>query len=215
MRESIILIGAGGHARSCIDVIEQTGRYHILGLIGFPEQVGLEILGYPIIGSDDDLGTLMNEEVSFLNALGQIKTPAHRIEIFNRIKQQQGILPAIISPRAYVSVHAVVGEGTIIMHGAVVNAGARIGENCIINTNALIEHDVEVDDHCHISTSSTLNGGVKIRQGTFIGSGSMIRESVMIGENCVIGMGQNVLKDCGNGYWLSARESKYENVDHC
>ncbi len=31
--DKIILVGAGGHARSCIDVIELTGFYKIAGLV--------------------------------------------------------------------------------------------------------------------------------------------------------------------------------------
>ena len=32
-RKNIILIGAGGHATSCIDVIETTNKFKIIGLI--------------------------------------------------------------------------------------------------------------------------------------------------------------------------------------
>ena len=44
-KPSLILIGAGGHARSCIDVIEQQGQYQIARLIGIPEEVHTQHLG--------------------------------------------------------------------------------------------------------------------------------------------------------------------------
>jgi len=37
-KPSLILIGAGGQARACIDVIEQEGFFQISGLIGMAEQ---------------------------------------------------------------------------------------------------------------------------------------------------------------------------------
>src|SRR5690606_32925171 len=85
-------------------------------------------------------------------------------------------LPVITSPLAYVSRHAQIGEGTLIMHHALVNANANIGKNCIINSKALIEHDAQVGDHCHISTASVINGGVVVENNTFVGSNSTSKQ---------------------------------------
>ena len=57
MSDPLLLIGCGGHARSLIDVVESSGC-HILGLVGLPEQVGEEVLGYPVLGCDQDLPSL-------------------------------------------------------------------------------------------------------------------------------------------------------------
>lgn len=206
LRESILLIGAGGHARSCIDVIEQEGRYNIIGLLGLPHEVGSDVFGYSILGCDDDLPELCKKNSTVLITMGQIKTASHRIRVFDQLQRMGGCLPVIISPRAYVSPHAKIGEGSIVMHGAVINAGVRIGRNCIINSKALLEHDVEIADHCHISTASIINGGVKIGRGTFMGSGCHVRQSITIGDHCLIGMGQVVLVDCAEGCWLPARK---------
>ena len=54
----ILVIGAGGHAKACIDVIEATGKYEIIGLTGKVDEVGTSVLGYPVIGSDDMLSEL-------------------------------------------------------------------------------------------------------------------------------------------------------------
>ena len=55
MSDPFLLIGCGGHARSLIDVVESSSRWHVLGLVGLPEQVGEEVLGYPVLGCDEDL----------------------------------------------------------------------------------------------------------------------------------------------------------------
>ena len=174
--ESILLVGAGGHAKACIDVIEQGKQYIIEGLIGLPSEIGTKVLGYPVLGCDPDLANLL--------------------EKFPQLIECGYEAPVIISPNAYVSPHATIGAGTIIMHGAIVNAGAVIGANCIINSRALIEHDAVIGDHCHISTAAVLNGRVVVGKGTFVGSQTCIRQSIHIGADCVIGMGQRIITDC-------------------
>jgi sugar O-acyltransferase (sialic acid O-acetyltransferase NeuD family) len=201
---SILLVGAGGHARACIDVIEHEGRFTVGGLIGLSAEVGTRILGYPVLGTDDDLAALRQDHFAALITVGQIKTPDPRIRLSGLLIRFGYTLPAIVSPRAYVSAHATVGAGTIVMHGAVVNASAEIGRHCIINSQSLVEHDAVIADHCHIATAAAINSGVRIGVGTFIGSGTCVRQGLTIGERCVIGMGQRVLADCGPGVRLPA-----------
>jgi FlaA1/EpsC-like NDP-sugar epimerase len=56
IKPNILLVGAGGHARSCIDVIEQQGNFSIAGLIEFSKQTSSKNLNkpYSVIGTDDD-----------------------------------------------------------------------------------------------------------------------------------------------------------------
>lgn len=199
---SILLVGAGGHARACIDVIEQEGLFVVAGLVGMPSEVGRRILGYPVLGSDGDLRALLSEHACALVTIGQIKTPEIRMRLFDVLEKSGSRLPTVVSPRAYISRHAAVGAGSIVMHGAVINAGAVVGRNCIINSQSLVEHDVVIADHCHIATAAAVNGGVHVGEGTFIGSGSSVRQAITIGERCVIGMGQRVLADCAAGTQL-------------
>ncbi|MHB8475482.1 MAG: acetyltransferase [Steroidobacteraceae bacterium] len=194
-----MLLGAGGHARACIDVIEQEGRFAVAGLVGLPRERGARILGYPVLGTDADLAGLLRNYTHALVTVGQIKTAEPRMRLFEILQGRGCTLPVIVSPRAYVSPHATVGDGTIIMHGAVINAAAVVGRNCIINSQSLIEHDAVIADHCHISTAASINSGVRIGCATFIGSNSSVRQAVNIGERCLIGMGQRVLADCEAG----------------
>jgi sugar O-acyltransferase (sialic acid O-acetyltransferase NeuD family) len=186
MKEKIILIGGGGHCKSCIDVIEHEDRFEIAGIVDIPEKNHHGVLGYPVIGSDSDLVKLTKTFPNVLITLGQIKSPNRRMYLFNMIKQMGARFPVIQSPLAYVSSHAQVAEGTIVMHYALINAGASVGRNCIINTKALVEHDAVIEDHCHISTGAVVNGGVKIGSGSFFGSGAVSREYTSIPSNSFI-----------------------------
>lgn len=180
MTDTILLVGGGGHCKSCIDVIEQEGRFRIAGIVDVPEKLGQKILGYSIIGTDSDLPELVAKFSNLLITLGQIKSSQKRETIYDEAKKLGAEFPVITSPLAYVSGHAHVSEGTIVMHHAVINAAARVGINCIINTRALIEHDTVIGDHCHISTGAIVNGGVSVGEGTFWGSGAVSKEYTRI-----------------------------------
>ena len=177
----IILIGGGGHCKSVIDVIEQEGKFKIVGIVDKPELLGCKVLGYSVIGNDDDLSGLAKKYQYALITVGQIKSPDLRIELFSLASKSGFLLPSIISPRAYVSKHAVVGKGTIVMHDELINVNAKIGENCIINSKALIEHDAVIENHCHISTGSIINGGAIVKCHTFFGSNATSREYMKVG----------------------------------
>jgi sugar O-acyltransferase (sialic acid O-acetyltransferase NeuD family) len=157
-RQPILLIGAGGHCRSCMDVIEQEGCWDIAGLVGRKAEIGTSVLGYPVIASDAELADLVKDYPYALITVGHIHIPNLRAQLFHDARSLGFTLPVVVSPRAYVSRHASIGDGTVVFHGAVVNAGARIGMNCIVNSRALVEHDVAVGDHCHVSTGAILNG---------------------------------------------------------
>ncbi len=198
-KSELILIGGGGHCKSVIDVIEASGEFKIAGIVDIAERKGERVLGYEVIADDSELSGLGREFDHFLITLGQIDNPDRRIMLFDELTKLQVNLPVIVSPRAYVSRHATVGKGTIVMHGAIVNASAEIGSNCIINTNALIEHDAVIGNHCHISTSAVVNGGAIIKERSFLGSNSVTAHNITIEKKAFIGCGLRVNKSLPEG----------------
>ncbi len=185
-KPKIILIGGGGHCRSCIDVIETEGSFEIFGIIDIKEKTGQLMQGYPIIGSDEDIPKFIEEEFYFLITLGHIRSNETRVKIYGELKKMNARMPVIISPNAHVSKHSSIGRGSIIMHHALVNANSAVGENCIINNKALIEHDCKIEDHCHIAPGAILNGDVSVGSGSFIGSGSVIVQGIEIADNSFV-----------------------------
>lgn len=176
MKPEIILVGGGGHCRSVIDVLELEDTYKIAGIIVNDMPKGSTVLGYEVIGNDDDLETLFKSYKNAIVTVGQIRTNTIRVKLFKRLKQIGFTLPVIVSPLAYVSKHAQIDEGTIIMHQALLNANVKVGKNCIINTKALLEHDVIVEDYCHISTAAVINGSAIVKKNTFFGSNAVSKE---------------------------------------
>ena len=188
----LILMGGGGHCRSAIDVIESEGSHRIIGVLEDPAFQGSDVMGYPILGTDDALADLVGQGFGVLVTVGQIKTSKIRERAFAAAREVGATLPVIVSPHAYCSSHANIGAGTMVMHGAIVNAACVVGENCIVNSMALLEHDISVGDHTHIATGARVNGGVKIGPRRFIGSGAVLHNDIEIGEGTIIPAGSVV-----------------------
>lgn len=193
MSDPLLLIGCGGHARSLIDVVESSDRWYVLGLLGLPYQVGEEVLGYPVLGCDQDLPSLRQQCTNVLLAVGQIGLSNQRQRLAAELERLKFVMPVVISGRAHVSRHAQLGLGVSVGHGVIVNAGARVGDYCILNSNSLIEHDAVIGDHCHISTGALVNGGTKIGTNSFIGSGAVLRDGLNLPPRTVISAGKRVM----------------------
>ncbi|RNI35222.1 acetyltransferase [Hanamia caeni] len=194
-KTKLILIGGGGHCKSCIDVIEQEGKFQIEGILDKEENFGNSVLGYKVIGTDQQIHELSRRKYSFLITIGQIKSALIRKSLFEKLAYLNVPMATVISPLAYVSKYSLVDKGTIVMHHANINAGVKLGMNNIINTGALIEHDCSIGNHCHISTKAVVNGGCTIGNEVFIGSGTVIYNGVQIQDLTVVSAGSVVSKD--------------------
>ena len=191
--KKILLIGGGGHAKSCIDVIESTKKYKIVGIIDNKLKNGTKVLRYKVIGNDKNLKELIKNTQFAYISVGKIDAEDKRSVIYKKLIKIGFKFPKIISKYAYVSKNVKIGAGTMVHHGVIINSNVQIGKNCIINSRSLIEHDVVIRDNCHISTSATINGNVKIFENTFIGSGSIVKNNLKINKNSFIKMG-SILK---------------------
>ena len=194
-KTDIVLVGGGGHCKSCIEVIESTGNYRIVGILDLPERVGFTVLGYKVIGTDEVFLKYKTPNCSFLITACRVKSPGLRKKIFNALENINAEVTTVVASTAFVSPHAQVGKGSVIMHRCIVNAAAEIGENCILNTGAVVEHDVKIGRHTHLSTLAVINGDCLIGNETFIGSGSIIGNGLQVGSSIVVGAGATVLTD--------------------
>ena len=193
--KSLILFGNGGHCKSCIEVIENTGKFLIRGIIVHPNDFSEKFMDYKVIGNDKNMDEKFCEDDLALICIGQIKSVEIRKRIYKVLKDKKISLAIVKSKFSIISKHAVIKNGTIVMNNAIINSNASVGVNCILNTNSLIEHDAIIGDHCHISTGAIVNGGANIGNECFVGSGVIIREGVKIGDRSIISSGQVVMND--------------------
>jgi sugar O-acyltransferase (sialic acid O-acetyltransferase NeuD family) len=204
MAKPLLLLGAGGHAKVIVDAIESSTDAKILGVLDACASER-EFLGYPILGTDEELLKFSPREVDIFVSLGFIKSAKKRNELIDFAKSRGFSSPNIVSREAVVSKRAQLGEGNIIMPSAVVNAYAKIGNFCIINTSSIIEHDAAIGDGVHISTNAVINGGSCVGASSFIGSSAIIGNNIEVGASSVISAGEVVLKDVPESTFFKSR----------
>lgn len=194
--KKIILVGAGGHAKSVVEVLRNSqDAFTITGYLDNDKKDDPYWNRFSYLGSDQN-HQIQNDHVYHIS-VGMIKNVAIRQQLFEYLCSKGAAFPQIRSKHAIVSKDANCSNGSIIMHHAIINAGAEIGQNSIINTKALIEHDTVIGNHCHISTGAIVNADCKIGNNVFISSNVCINRGVTIGNNSIIGSGAVVTKNIG------------------
>ncbi len=193
MKRPLLLIGGGGHCKSVIEAVEGL-NYDILGILDLPDFLGSKISGYPVVGTDNEIGQYV-EQADFIITLGFIKDASIRVRLYNLIKKAGGSLATVIAKSAHLSKNSKVGAGTVLLHNSFVNSASQIGENVIINDFACIEHDVTIGSHSHISTGAIVNGNCNVGSRCFVGSGAVIANGVKICDDVIIGAGGVVVND--------------------
>ena len=201
-KEEIVLFGGGGHCKSVIDTIEQEGKFAVAGIVDMPARLHEKLLGYEVFANDDDLPRLAKAYKHFFITIGHVLDSRPRRHLYELLMTHGCRLPVIISPRAYVSPHASLGQGTLVMPFAFINAGVMIGPNCIVNTSCIIEHDSMIGANNHISTACVVNGTCTIGNNNFIGTNATLLNNLTIGNSNLIGAAAVVVKNVGDGLKL-------------
>lgn len=185
--KKLILIGAGGYAKSVIDSLDKN-KYELIGFID--EIKSGEHLGYKILGNTvDDTKHL---DCSYFISIGDNQK---RKKWFERLIGRNLSIINVIDKSSIVSKNVRLGIGVFIGKLAIVNSDVTIGDNVIINTKALMEHGTSVGKHSNISTNTTINGDTKIGEECFIGSSSVVNGQLKIGNRSIIGSGAVVIRD--------------------
>lgn len=188
--KNLIIIGAGGYAKSVLDSVDHM-NFRMVGYLDDIKSVGNYHQGYPILGNKIDCVERPEDYVYFV-AIGN---NTKRKFWFDKLKERKLSLINVIDKSALVSHAATIGEGSFIGKLAILNHGSSVGDNCVINTRALIEHGCIINNHVNVSTNATLNGDVVCEEGCFVGSGSVINGQLTIGEWSLVGSGSVVIKN--------------------
>lgn len=200
LQNQVIILAGGGHAKMCIEIIRQNRMYEITGITDPTYPQCKDVLGVPIIGTDDILPSYFKKGYrKLINGLGAAQNHSARKTLFLRYKEQDFEFPNLIHPRAIVEPSVKMGEGNQIMAGAIIGPDVVIGSNCIVNSGAIVSHDTVISDHVHVAPGAVLAGSVKVGENTLIGMGVTVYFGVTIGKNVTIYNGCNIMSDVPDG----------------
>jgi UDP-N-acetylbacillosamine N-acetyltransferase len=188
MNKAIFILGAGGHARSLITLLEHCG-YTILGIFDNSYNVTKkELIGiYHLVGLEKDIIPDTRLALSIGDCI-------KRKNYYRKYKDQI-ITENLIHTTSFIEKYTNLGYSNQILANVYINSFTTIGNNNLINSGCVIEHEAIIGDHNHISVNSTLCGRVKIGSRCFIGAGSVVTDKVKICDDVIIGANSTVIKD--------------------
>lgn len=193
----VVLYGAGGHARVCLDVLTDDDQVVVIAAVSELDP-GVADLGIPVC--HDLHSALQLTQGGHATTLSVcIGNNTIRQEITANLTQSGHSITDVVSQDAVVSKRALLGAGVQLLPGAIVMAATRIGDGVIVNTNATVDHDCVVGDFVHVAPGVAIGGGVTIGERTLVGIGARVLPGVTIGRDVVIGGGAVVTRDLPDG----------------
>ena len=198
MKQPLIIIGAGGHARVVISVALQDPCWEVAGVLdrGAPS-AGERIGNISVIGSFEDAPQLRAQGIR--HAVLAIGDNDERARMFEQFGKSGFEFPSLLHPSSIIESSVRVGRGTIICAGAIICAHVTVGDNVIINTGAIVDHESTVGDHSHVAPGCCVAGRVKIGRGVFLGIGSVVKDKITIGDYTIVGAGSVVVDNIPGG----------------
>jgi len=194
--KNVVLIGGGNQAHYTIDIIEQEGKYNIVGIIDSIHPINSERFGYTIIGRQEDIRELISKHridtgiISIGDNWGRFAVSRTILDLVPNFEFVNAIHPSVV-----IGKDVKLGVGIVAMAGCIINPKSTIGDFCFFATGAQIEHDCIIEDFASVSAGSVTGGFVKIKKFSAITLGVTILDRIIIGENTVVGSGSLVLKD--------------------
>lgn len=183
----IIILGAGGHASVCLDVLRQFDNT-VIGLTSLENGLS-DKMNLPVLGDDQVILEYSPDEVELVNGIGFLPGQCARHRIFDYFKSKGYQFASIVHPSAIVSDSVCLGEGSQIMAGAIIQPDVNIGSNSIINTGSSIDHGSSIGSGVHIAPRAILCGDVIVDECAFVGAGSIILQGVKINANSIVPAG--------------------------
>jgi sugar O-acyltransferase (sialic acid O-acetyltransferase NeuD family) len=188
----LVIVGIGGHAGMCIDILRQESKYNIVGFVDDKvtndHKYGIKYLGDLNAIKDFAKNGLCNVVlgIGFVGNLKKRETVYNFLTSFVRI-------PTIIHKSAIVEPSACIDEGCQIMAGAIIGSNVKVGKNCIINSGAIISHDSTISDGSHITPGAVLAGHVKIGKRVTVGMCATVYQGLHVSDDKVIMNGKSLI----------------------
>lgn len=190
MHKKLVIMGASGHGKVVADIALKLQKYDEIVFLDDNEEVK-ECMNFPVVGKSFDAKQYI-EKADFFVAIGNGKT---RRKLTEQLQQMQAKIVTLIHPMAVIGENVIIGNGTVVMAGAIVNPDSKIGQGCIVNTCASVDHDCKIGDYVHVSVGAHVCGTVEVGEDTWIGAGATISNNLNICGDCIIGAGTVVVKD--------------------
>lgn len=192
-----------------IDALLAAAHWDVAGIIDEDENKNNgEVLGIKVKLFGGDVGEAARHIRCEAIAIG-IGDNYARAEKFRQLRGAGLAAASVTHPSAHVSPFVKLGEGVVILAGAIVNPGTVIEDNVCVNTAASVDHDSHLAYSCHIFPHATLTGSVRIEEFAYVGAGAVITPHRKIGKHSFVGAGAVVVEDVAEGVVVCGVPAKF------
>jgi sugar O-acyltransferase (sialic acid O-acetyltransferase NeuD family) len=179
---NLLILGAGGHGRVVAEAAELQGLWKNIVFLDDREDTET-VLNHRIIGKLEEFERFAHQYQYAIVAIGDNEK---RLELIEKLIKSGYEIPVIIHPKSWVSNYSLIGEGSVILAGAVVNTNTTLGKGCIININSCIDHDCTVEDGVHVCSGTVVRSLCRIGKLSYIGAGSCVKSGTVFKEKFVL-----------------------------
>ncbi|MEW8505074.1 MAG: NeuD/PglB/VioB family sugar acetyltransferase [Candidatus Thiodiazotropha sp.] len=188
----LVIIGSGGHAGCLLDVA-QLAAFTAAGFIDRTRRAGELVNGVPVLGGDELLfDAAFTATHCFAVGIGN---PVARRRYGELLLQKGADCPAIVNPSSYVSAHAKLGRGVLLMGMNAINHGARLDDFVALDWQVTIGHGAHIERAVFAGPGSRVAGDVVCGEDSYLGLGCQVIEQIRIGRGSLIGAGSTVTRD--------------------
>lgn len=184
---SVLVVGAGGHAKVLIATLAAMGETVQGCLDDDPSAIGRFVLGVPVVGS---IARLSDHRGTAVLGIGSNAARARIAEAYPSVRWQQAVHPS-----AVVHLSAQIGPGSVVCAGAVLQPDVVVGAHVIVNTGSTVDHDCRIGDFAHLAPGVHLSGTVTVETGALLGVGASAIPGVVVGSWGTVGAGAAVVRD--------------------
>lgn len=205
LREPLVVIGGGGHAKVVIEAARASGLWDVVGVVDASPSAA-PCLGVPVLGGDEILPRLLAEGIA--SAVLALGGNALRERLGRHALDLGFELPAIIHPSALISPSAKIGKGVVVMARAVVGTETTVSDLAIVNTGAVLDHDNVLGRAAHVAPGCALAGNVSVGDRSLVGVGTAVRPLIRIGADVVVGAGSVIVADIPDGAFVGGAPAR-------
>ncbi len=194
--KKILLAGNAITAEILCAYLRQDARYEVVGVTVDDEYVAQgSVVGYQTVGLSEVTGVFAPDAHYVIMAMGYNDLNRTREQMYARLKAMGYGVETYIHPDARVYTDFPLGEGCVVLPGAVIEPQARVGVNSMVWSNVTLAHHSSVGDHCWIAAGSVVSGQAKVLHNTFLGVNSTVVNAITVGEFNVVGASAMISRD--------------------
>lgn len=190
-RGRLLVLGAGGYAKVLVAAAQEIGWKVIGCLDDDPALAGASVLGVPILGGIELAPSL--EADKCVIGVGENRP---RLSIAEKSSPAWATL---VHPLARVHESVILGDGAVVLAGAVVEPDVQIEPHAVVDAGAIVGHDCVLGESSFVAAGVSLGGSVRIGQGALVGMGASILPGLSVGSWSVVGGGATVIANIPGG----------------